>query len=64
MELLGETKTAPCYGLEKDKDPYRSVPHKWHSLTKSEYKGKVAEEIEGCNECGGMRVVKKQVVLV
>lgn len=33
-EHPGDDYDAPCYGLDKDKDPFRSVPHAWRSVMK------------------------------
>lgn len=46
VEVLGDTPDAPCYGLDKDKPPYRAVVHQWKPL---------GAFIEGCSVCGGIR---------
>lgn len=59
-ELLGDTPEAPCYGLDKDKTPYRSAPHSWRPLrVNADFatSGGASPTIEVCDSCGGMRAV-------
>ncbi len=54
-EILGDTPEAPCYGLERAKDPFRTAPHSWRSVMKPGARGL---RIEVCYSCGGIRRIE------